>query len=86
MDQWMPGAAANFRAAKACMYTLTPDHDFVIDRHPEHPNLVLCGGFSGHGFKFAPVVGEIAADLALNGGTRHDIGFLSLRRFAPPAA
>ena len=82
MEQWMPGAAAAVRAAKACMYTLTTDHDFVIDQHPCHPNLVLCGGFSGHGFKFAPVVGEIAADLALDGGTPHDIEFLSLRRFA----
>lgn len=82
MEQWMPGATAGFRAAKACMYTLTTDHDFVIDRHPAHPNLVMCGGFSGHGFKFAPVVGEIAADLALDGGTRHDIDFLLLKRFA----
>ena len=64
------------------MYSLTPDHDFVIDQHPEHRKLVLCGGFSGHGFKFAPLVGEVAADLALDGGTRHNIDFLSLRRFA----
>ena len=82
MEQWMPGAAAAVGAAKACMYTLTTDHDFVIDRHPAHANLVMCGGFSGHGFKFAPVVGEIAADLALDSGTRHDVEFLSLRRFA----
>ncbi len=82
MEQWMPGATAGVRAAKACMYSLTLDHDFVIDRHPEHAQLVICGGFSGHGFKFAPVVGEIAADLALQGGTRHDIDFLSVRRFA----
>jgi sarcosine oxidase len=43
--------------------------------------VILCGGFSGHGFKFAPVVGEIGADLALDGGSRHQIDFLSLRRF-----
>jgi sarcosine oxidase len=82
LDEWMPGAAHRVLGAMPCMYTLTPDHDFVIDRHPHHPNVVLCGGFSGHGFKFAPVVGEIAADLALEGGTKHEIGFLSLRRFA----
>ncbi|CAA9231841.1 MAG: hypothetical protein AVDCRST_MAG42-1169 [uncultured Chthoniobacterales bacterium] len=82
LEQWMPGATAGLRGAKACMYTLTTDHDFVIDRHPQHANLVMCGGFSGHGFKFAPVVGEIAADLALDRGTRHDIRFLSLARFA----
>jgi glycine/D-amino acid oxidase-like deaminating enzyme len=76
----MPGAAQTFREAKPCLYTLTPDEHFVIDRHPEHARLVLCGGFSGHGFKFAAVVGEIAADLVLEGATRHPIGFLSLRR------
>ena len=81
LEHWMPGAAKSFREAKPCMYTLTPDEHFVIDRHPDHMNLILCGGFSGHGFKFAPVVGEIGADLALEGGTRHQIEFLSLRRF-----
>ncbi|HKP04631.1 MAG TPA: N-methyl-L-tryptophan oxidase [Chthoniobacterales bacterium] len=81
MEQWMPGAASNFREAKPCMYSLTPDGNFVIDRHPAHANVILCGGFSGHGFKFAPVIGEIAADLALDGGSRHRIDFLSLQRF-----
>jgi sarcosine oxidase len=82
MEEWMPGAAATFREAKPCMYSLTPDANFVIDRHPQYPNVILCGGFSGHGFKFAPVIGEIAADLALDGGSRHGIDFLSLKRFA----
>lgn len=82
MEQWMPGAAATLRAAKPCPYTLTPDGHFVVDRHPDHPGLILCGGFSGHGFKFAPVIGEIGADLALGQGSRHKIDFLSLRRFA----
>ena len=82
LEEWLPGATNRVLGATPCMYSLTPDHDFVIDHHPKHPNLVLCGGFSGHGFKFAPVVGEIAADLALEGGTRHDIEFLSLERFA----
>jgi sarcosine oxidase len=83
LEKWMPGAATNFRAAEPCMYSLTPDGNFVIDRHPAHANVVLCGGFSGHGFKFAPVIGEIAADLALEGGSRHQIDFLSLKRFMP---
>jgi len=81
MNDWMPQAAGRLLGAKACMYSLTPDEHFVVDRHPENERLVLCGGFSGHGFKFAPVIGEIAADLALEGGTRHEIDFLSLRRF-----
>ena len=77
----MPGAAKTLREAKPCMYTLTPDENFVIDHHPEHANLILCGGFSGHGFKFAPVIGEIGAELALDGGSDRGIDFLSLRRF-----
>jgi sarcosine oxidase len=80
-ENWMPGAAATFRAAKACPYSLTPDGHFVIDRHPDNSGLILCGGFSGHGFKFAPVVGEICADLASEATPRHEVGFLSLRRF-----
>ncbi len=81
LEAWMPGAAGSLRDASVCMYSLSPDEHFVIDRTPQHPNLIVCGGFSGHGFKFAPVVGEIAAELALSGGTRHKIDFLSLRRF-----
>ncbi|HEX7518594.1 MAG TPA: N-methyl-L-tryptophan oxidase [Chthoniobacterales bacterium] len=81
LEQWMPAAARTLREAKPCMYTLTPDEHFVIDHHPDHANLILCGGFSGHGFKFAPVVGEIGAELALDGRSRHAIEFLSLRRF-----
>jgi len=82
MEDWMPGATTVLRFAKPCLYTITPDGHFVVDRHPEHPRLILCGGFSGHGFKFAPVIGEIGADLALEQGTRHEIEFLSLQRFA----
>jgi sarcosine oxidase len=84
LDRWMPGASTTFREAKPCMYSLTPDGNFVIDRHPHHPNVILCGGFSGHGFKFAPVIGEIAADLALEAGSRHRVDFLSLKRFVAP--
>lgn len=85
MNSWMPRAAVDFLAAKACMYSLTPDHHFIVDHHPAHERLILCGGFSGHGFKFASVIGEIAADLALKGSTRHFIDFLSLRRFPESA-
>lgn len=81
MDDWMPGAAARFLEAKACMYSLTPDEHFIVDRHPTHKRLIVCGGFSGHGFKFVPVIGEIAADLIVNGETQHPIEFLSLGRF-----
>jgi glycine/D-amino acid oxidase-like deaminating enzyme len=52
-----------------CMYTMTPDQDFVIDRHPEHANVSIAAGFSGHGFKFATVIGDHLADLATDPGT-----------------
>jgi glycine/D-amino acid oxidase-like deaminating enzyme len=81
LDDWMPGAAGRYRSGKVCMYALTPDRHFVIDHHPRDERVILCGGFSGHGFKFAAVVGEIAAQIALDGGTPHDVQFLSLRRF-----
>jgi glycine/D-amino acid oxidase-like deaminating enzyme len=77
----MPGAIGAFLEGKACPYTLTPDGHFVLDRHPRNRDVILCGGFSGHGFKFAPVIGEICADLAFSGKSRHEIDFLSLRRF-----
>jgi sarcosine oxidase len=82
MEKWMPGAAAKFLDAKVCMYSLTADEHFIVDRHPDHDGVILCGGFSGHGFKFAPVIGEIVADLAVDGSTSHPIDFISLRRFA----
>lgn len=63
-----------------CLYTMTPDEHFILDRHPVHPNVAFAAGFSGHGFKFAPVVGEIMADLTLNGGTKLPAGFLRLDR------
>jgi len=83
VDDWMPGAAQTFLDGKACMYALTPDHHFVIDRDPHDARVVIAGGFSGHGFKFASVIGEIVADLAFNDGTRHPIDFLGLDRFSP---
>jgi sarcosine oxidase len=69
----MPGLPGRFVRAKTCMYTCTPDHHFVIAPHPAHPNVVVACGFSGHGFKFVPVVGEIVADLAVDGTTSHPI-------------
>jgi sarcosine oxidase len=67
--------------AQVCMYTVTPDHHFVIDLHPRFPQVSVACGFSGHGFKFATTVGEILADLAEKGSTPHDIGIFSAKRF-----
>lgn len=82
LDAWMPGAAQRTIDAKVCLYTLTDDENFVVDLHPAHSNVVVLAGFSGHGFKFAPVIGEIAAQLALDGGTPHAIELFSFNRFA----
>jgi len=82
----LPGADGALRAAETCLYTMTPDSHFVIDRAAAHPHLVYAAGFSGHGFKFASVVGEILADLAVAGRTDHPIGFLSAARFRQPRA
>ena len=64
-----------------CMYSMTADEHFLVDRHPRHPNVVLAGGFSGHGFKFSSVIGEVLADLTIDGATPHPVGFLGLGRF-----
>jgi sarcosine oxidase len=64
-----------------CMYTLTPDHHFVIGPHPQHPQVTIASPCSGHGFKFASVVGEILADLAIDGATRHPIDLFKPSRF-----
>jgi sarcosine oxidase len=63
-----------------CMYSNTPDEHFVIARHPDSANVTVACGFSGHGFKFVPVVGEILADLATTGSTNHPISLFDPRR------
>jgi sarcosine oxidase len=82
LEDWMPGASETFIDAAPCMYALTPDEHFVIGHHPADPGVVVAGGFSGHGFKFAPVIGEIVSDILVDGGSRWDIAFLSPSRFA----
>ena len=62
------------------MYTMTPDEHFIVDRHPQHANVFIAAGFSGHGYKFAPVIGETLAELALKGSTSHPVDFLRLDR------
>jgi len=81
MDEYIPGVGA-FTKGQVCMYTVSPDHHFVIDVHPAHPQVSVACGFSGHGFKFASAVGEVLADLADSGTTRHGIGIFSAKRFA----
>jgi glycine/D-amino acid oxidase-like deaminating enzyme len=63
-----------------CLYTMSPDENFIVDRHPAHANVVFAAGLSGHGFKFVPVLGRALAELALDGGTDLPIDFLSRAR------
>jgi sarcosine oxidase len=77
----LPPVNGPLRQGKVCLYTVTPDRHFIIDRHPHHANVALAAGFSGHGFKFAPVVGEILADLVENGSTRWPIDMFRIGRF-----
>jgi sarcosine oxidase len=79
----IPALAGRCLHATTCLYTNTPDKAFVLTVHPTCPQVSLACGFSGHGFKFCSVVGEIMADLALDGGTRHDIGLFRLDRLKP---
>jgi sarcosine oxidase len=74
-------AAGTLVESVSCKYTLTPDHHFVIDRHPDYPEVVVASPCSGHGYKFASVIGEILADLATFGATRHPISLFGLARF-----
>ena len=76
----LPGVSRECTKHSVCLYTMTPDEHFVVDRHPAHERVAFAAGLSGHGFKFAPVLGEALADLALDGRTRAPIGFLSCRR------
>jgi sarcosine oxidase len=78
----LPGIDGPLRRTAVCIYTLTPDRHFVIDLHPDHRNVAIAAGFSGHGFKFASVVGEVLADLADTGRTDLPISMFRADRFA----
>ncbi|MDB5293760.1 MAG: N-methyl-L-tryptophan oxidase, partial [Phycisphaerales bacterium] len=82
LRQFLPAADGPLLSLRTCLYTNSPDQHFIIDRHPRHERVTIACGFSGHGFKFASVVGEILADLSTSGKTKLPIGFLGLRRFA----
>lgn len=78
----IPAINGELVRAKTCLYTVTPDEHFIIGLHPQVPSCAVACGFSGHGFKFAPVVGEVLADLCIDGTTRHSIKRFSPRRFS----
>jgi sarcosine oxidase len=78
----LPDADGRLVKATTCLYTVTRDGDFIIDSLPGYPHVVVASPCSGHGFKFAPVIGEILGDLVTRCGTKHEIGRFSLKRFA----
>lgn len=81
----VPALAGDLVRASACTYTRTPDDHFVVAAHPGQPQVAIACGFSGHGFKFSPVVGEVLADLVLDGGTEHPIALFDPARLARDA-
>ncbi len=82
LEPYLPALArGRIVDSMTCKYTLTPDQHFVIDRHPEYPQVAIASPCSGHGYKFASVVGEILADLAIEGTTRHPIELFAATRF-----
>jgi sarcosine oxidase len=83
LREHLPDADGPCNRRSVCIYTLTPDRHFILDVHPEYANVAVASGFSGHGFKFASVVGEILADLVEHGRTAHSIGMFRLTRFVP---
>jgi sarcosine oxidase len=81
LNRYLPTVNGPQTRAEVCIYTLTPDRHFILDLHPEHPQVAIAAGFSGHGFKFASAVGEIMADLVETGSTKLPIDMFRLGRF-----
>jgi sarcosine oxidase len=79
--RYFPEGSGPTMSLKACMFTNSPDKHFIIDLHPQYPQVSFAAGFSGHGYKFASVIGEIMADLAERRRSRHDISLFALERF-----
>ncbi|MGB3681566.1 MAG: FAD-dependent oxidoreductase, partial [Rubrobacteraceae bacterium] len=80
-ERYFPEGCGPTMSLQTCMFTNTPDHHFVLDLHPDYEQVSIASACSGHGFKFASVIGEIMADLSTTGVTRHNIDFFRLDRF-----
>lgn len=81
LSRYIPDAAGDPLTLKGCLYTVTPDEDFIIDHLPGHPQVVFASACSGHGYKFASAIGEVLADLAVTGKSRFDLSAFRLGRF-----
>jgi sarcosine oxidase len=80
---YLPAANGPLVSAKTCLYTMSSDGDFIVDRMPGEPQIVVASPCSGHGFKFAPVLGAAIADLVTAGNTSYDISRFRMSRFVP---
>jgi len=81
IEKYMKNVSATPSVVEECFYTVTPDNFFILDVHPVHTNIVIGAGFSGGGFKMAPVTGKILGDLALGKKVAYDLSFFRLARF-----
>ncbi len=77
----LPDLAGRLLRAETCLYTMTPDEHFMLGANPDHPAVVLAAGFSGHGFKFAPVIAELLAGLVVTGDDRSIPAMFAPTRF-----
>ncbi|KAB7708281.1 N-methyl-L-tryptophan oxidase [Bacillus aerolatus] len=80
LERFLPGAAGKLKKGRSCMITKTPDKDFILDHHPEFPHVIIAGGFSGHGFKYSSVLGEMISQMITDGHTTYDISKFSISR------
>jgi len=80
VQRHLPRLSTTITQRSVCMYTMTPDEHFIVDRHPQYPQVLYACGFSGHGFKFAPVIGAVLADWVTEGETSYPIDFLRASR------
>jgi len=81
-NEYLPGLGSRLVTSATCYYTSTPDEHFVIDQLPDHQNVTIVAGLSGHGFKFASVLGELASQMALGRDLAFDVSPFAIKRFA----
>jgi monomeric sarcosine oxidase len=84
LREYLPGVTRQCLKHVVCLYTMSPDEHFVVDRHPYYPQVAFAAGLSGHGFKFTGVLGEVLTELVLDGRTDAPIGFLACDRLKRP--
>ncbi|SUM31061.1 Monomeric sarcosine oxidase [Staphylococcus gallinarum] len=80
LSNYMQAAHGNINVGKTCMFTNTPDENFIIDTHPDYNHVAIAAGFSGHGYKFSSAVGEALGELIIHGETTQDISPFKITR------